>query len=186
MTRFAEVDLGPEAGWVPADPLSALSSKDNFVRTRDPDRIRLEYYRVPGETPMYAKVIFGPGAKGPPNHVHGGALMAVLDGQLAHLGDIDAVFTELWAGNEAYGTTDFIDAIIDVAGDPLAAEPVTRALFSGATAQDWQAWMIAAGVDVHLVPYEAGTGEPPPLKGNVQRELVEGTWMLLTPGKADR
>ena len=79
MSRFADFDLGPEPGWSPADPLSALASRDNFVRTRDPDRIRLEYYRVPGETPMYAKVVFGPGAEGPPNHAHGGALMAVLD-----------------------------------------------------------------------------------------------------------
>lgn len=79
LTTFANADLGPEPGWVDADPLSQLPASENFVQATRPDRIRLKYYRVPGETHLYGKVIFGPGAEGPPQHAHGGSLMAVLD-----------------------------------------------------------------------------------------------------------
>lgn len=79
MPAFADADLGPEANWVVADPLAELPSVQNFVHTKDPDRIRIQYYRVQDATPLYAKVVFGPGAEGPPKHAHGGALMAVLD-----------------------------------------------------------------------------------------------------------
>lgn len=79
MPAFADADLGPEADWVAADPLAELPSVQNFVHTKDPDRIRIQYYCVPEGTALYAKVIFGSGAEGPPMHAHGGALMAVLD-----------------------------------------------------------------------------------------------------------
>ena len=68
MPAFADADLGPEANWVVADPLAELPSVQNFVHTKDPDRIRIQYYRVQDATPLYAKVVFGPGAEGPPKH----------------------------------------------------------------------------------------------------------------------
>jgi hypothetical protein len=79
LTTFASAELGPEPGWIEADPLSQLPAAENFVKSTRPDRIRLRYYRVPGDTKLYGKVVFGPGAEGPPRHAHGGALMAVLD-----------------------------------------------------------------------------------------------------------
>lgn len=79
MNTFASAELGPEPGWVEAEPLSQLPADENFVQSTRPDRIRLRYYTVPGEGELLGKVIFGPGAEGPPGHAHGGSLMAVLD-----------------------------------------------------------------------------------------------------------
>ena len=65
----------PEPGWEPAKPFP--SPQDTFLA--DGDRVRLAYFRKPGEPDLYAKAWFGAKTMGPPGHVHGGAMAATLD-----------------------------------------------------------------------------------------------------------
>ena len=65
----------PEPGWVPVVPFP--SPEGTFLA--DSDRVRLAYFRKPGEPELYAKAWFGGKTMGPPGHVHGGAMAAVLD-----------------------------------------------------------------------------------------------------------
>jgi acyl-coenzyme A thioesterase PaaI-like protein len=65
----------PEPGWEPATPFP--SPQDTFLA--DGDRVRLAYFRKPGEPDLYAKAWFGAKTMGPPGHVHGGAMAATLD-----------------------------------------------------------------------------------------------------------
>jgi acyl-coenzyme A thioesterase PaaI-like protein len=65
----------PEPGWEPANPFP--SPQDTFLA--DGDRVRLAYFRKPGEPHLYAKAWFGAKTMGPPGHVHGGAMAATLD-----------------------------------------------------------------------------------------------------------
>jgi acyl-coenzyme A thioesterase PaaI-like protein len=65
----------PEPGWEPATPFP--SPEDTFLA--DGDRVRLAYFRKPGEPDLYAKAWFGAKTMGPPGHVHGGAMAATLD-----------------------------------------------------------------------------------------------------------
>ena len=65
----------PEPGWEPVEPFP--SPEDTFLS--DGDRVRLAYYRKPGEPDLYAKAWFGSKTMGPPGHVHGGAMAATLD-----------------------------------------------------------------------------------------------------------
>ena len=65
----------PEPGWEPATPFP--SPQDTFLS--DGDRVRLAYFRKPGEPDLYAKAWFGAKTMGPPGHVHGGAMAATLD-----------------------------------------------------------------------------------------------------------
>lgn len=68
----------PEPGWVPVEPFP--NSEGTFlVPTSEGDRIRIAYFRTPGGEQLFARVWFGPRALGPPGHVHGGAMAAVLD-----------------------------------------------------------------------------------------------------------
>ncbi len=65
----------PEPGWQPVEPFP--SPEDTFLS--DGDRVRLAYFRKPGEPDLYAKAWFGAKTMGPPGHVHGGAMAATLD-----------------------------------------------------------------------------------------------------------
>lgn len=65
----------PEPDWVPVVPFP--SPEGTFLA--DGDRVRLAYFRKPGEPVLYAKAWFGKKAMGPPGHVHGGAMAATLD-----------------------------------------------------------------------------------------------------------
>lgn len=65
----------PEPGWEPATPFP--SPQDTFLA--DGDRVRLAYFRKPGEPNLFAKAWFGAKTMGPPGHVHGGAMAATLD-----------------------------------------------------------------------------------------------------------
>ncbi len=65
----------PEPGWEPVEPFP--SPQDTFLA--DGDRVRLAYFRKPGEADLYAKAWFGAKTMGPPGHVHGGAMAATLD-----------------------------------------------------------------------------------------------------------
>lgn len=65
----------PEPGWEPVVPFP--SAEGTFLA--DGDRVRLAYFRKPGEPVLYAKAWFGKNTMGPPGHVHGGAMAATLD-----------------------------------------------------------------------------------------------------------
>jgi acyl-coenzyme A thioesterase PaaI-like protein len=65
----------PESGWEPVVPFP--SADETFLA--EGDRVRLAYFRKPGEPVLYAKAWFGPKTMGPPGHVHGGAMAATLD-----------------------------------------------------------------------------------------------------------
>lgn len=68
----------PEPGWIPAQPFP--NSRGTFLRPEEEDeRLRIAYFRKPEAGTLYARAWFGPRALGPPGHVHGGAMAAVLD-----------------------------------------------------------------------------------------------------------
>ena len=73
------MDLSPDAGWTPLTPFWESLGTRSFVSSdADGDRLRVAYFAdAAGRT--WAKAWFGPGAEGPPGHVHGGALAALLD-----------------------------------------------------------------------------------------------------------
>ena len=65
----------PEPGWEPVEPFP--SADETFLAGGD--RVRLAYFRKPGEPVLFAKAWFGTKTMGPPGHVHGGAMAATLD-----------------------------------------------------------------------------------------------------------
>lgn len=69
-----------EPEWEPLAALGAVGLTRSFVSgDPDGDRLRVRYYRRVADGSLIARVWFGPGAEGPPGHVHGGAMAAVLD-----------------------------------------------------------------------------------------------------------
>ena len=69
----------PEDGGTPAD-LPFLALEDTFVSgDRTGHRFRIRYYRDRQDNRLLGKILFGAGAQGPPDHVHGGAMAAILD-----------------------------------------------------------------------------------------------------------
>lgn len=80
----------PEPDWEPVEPFP--SPEGTFLA--DGDRVRLAYFRKPGEPVLYARAWFGKKAMGPPGHVHGGAMAAALDeamGAVCWMNDLQTV-----------------------------------------------------------------------------------------------
>lgn len=67
-----------EPGWVPVEPFPNVQGTF-LVAIPDGERTRIAYFRKPDEGTLYARAWFGPRTLGPPGHVHGGAMAAVLD-----------------------------------------------------------------------------------------------------------
>jgi acyl-coenzyme A thioesterase PaaI-like protein len=68
-----------DPGQAPAD-LPFLAVEDTFVSgDRTGRRFRIRYYRGEDDSQLFGKILFGNGAQGPPDHVHGGAMAAILD-----------------------------------------------------------------------------------------------------------
>jgi acyl-coenzyme A thioesterase PaaI-like protein len=65
----------PEPGWEPVVPFP--SPDGTFLH--EGNQVRIAYFRKPGEPQLYARAWFGARTMGPPGHVHGGAMAAVLD-----------------------------------------------------------------------------------------------------------
>jgi acyl-coenzyme A thioesterase PaaI-like protein len=65
----------PEAGWVTIAPFPLVEGTFLF----DGERVRIAYFRRPGDPVLFARAWFGAKAMGPPGHVHGGAMAATLD-----------------------------------------------------------------------------------------------------------
>ena len=69
----------PDPGQRPAE-LPFLALEDTFVSgDRTGRRFRIRYYRGADDDRLWGKILFGAGAQGPPDHVHGGAMAAILD-----------------------------------------------------------------------------------------------------------
>ncbi len=60
-------------------PLSAESHISSFVTSEESERIQTTFYFDKESGHIFARVLFGPLAQGPPGHTHGGAIAAVLD-----------------------------------------------------------------------------------------------------------
>lgn len=69
----------PEPGWTPVQPFPSLDSHSFLVANPSGESIRIAYFRGPEDGRLYAKAWFGRETQGPPGHVHGGAMAAVLD-----------------------------------------------------------------------------------------------------------
>lgn len=73
------MDLVAEPGWTPLTPFwEALGTRSFVSSDDDGDRIRVRYFADEAGG-VWARAVFGPGSEGPPGHVHGGALAALLD-----------------------------------------------------------------------------------------------------------
>lgn len=74
-------ELLPELGW--SEPSEALLPRGvgrSFVSGEpDGDRIRVRYFRRDTDGALVGRAWFGPGTEGPPAHVHGGSISALLD-----------------------------------------------------------------------------------------------------------
>ena len=80
----------PEPGWVPITPFPLVEGTFLF----DGERVRIAYFRTPGDPTLYARAWFGKKSMGPPGHVHGGAMAATLDeamGAVAWMNDLQCV-----------------------------------------------------------------------------------------------
>ncbi len=69
----------PEPGWTPVQPFLSLDSHSFLVANPSGESVRIAYFRGPAAGALYAKAWFGRETQGPPGHVHGGAMAAVLD-----------------------------------------------------------------------------------------------------------
>ncbi|MDW7679168.1 MAG: PaaI family thioesterase [bacterium] len=79
-------------------PLPMDVYKRSFVSGDQQDSIKVEYYFNRENSHFYAKVLFGNGAEGPPNHAHGGAIASVFDeamGAVAWLNSFPAMTVRL-------------------------------------------------------------------------------------------
>ena len=68
-----------EPGWTPVQPFPSLDSQSFLAANPTGESVRLAYFRGPAPGVLYAKAWFGRETQGPPGHVHGGAMAAVLD-----------------------------------------------------------------------------------------------------------
>ena len=69
-----------EEGWTLLRSPFWMSEHRQFLSgDGDPDRVQIRYYRRDRDQALMARVWVGPHAEGPPGHVHGGCLAAILD-----------------------------------------------------------------------------------------------------------
>lgn len=73
------INLEGEEGWLPFDAPALVGDSLRFV-SGDPEgnRFRIRYFRD-SDKHLHARIWFGPETEGPPGHVHGGAMAAVMD-----------------------------------------------------------------------------------------------------------
>jgi acyl-coenzyme A thioesterase PaaI-like protein len=69
----------PDSGWTLVQPFPSLDANSFLVANPSGESVRVAYFRGPEPGVLYAKAWFGRDTQGPPGHVHGGAMAAVLD-----------------------------------------------------------------------------------------------------------
>jgi acyl-coenzyme A thioesterase PaaI-like protein len=105
-----------EPGWVPAEPFP--KAEGTFLKP-DGERTRVAYFRKPGEDTVYARAWFGERTLGPPGHVHGGAMAAVLDEAMGAASwmnghfSVAAQITITFVGMLPLGTDTIVEASIE-------------------------------------------------------------------------
>ncbi len=71
--------MNPAPDWTPVQPFPFSGARRTFTSPVGEDApIGIRYYKRP-DGALVALAGFGPRAEGPPNHVHGGAILTVLD-----------------------------------------------------------------------------------------------------------
>lgn len=75
-----DVLRAPTPGWTPLPDFAELAATRSFV-SGDPggDRLRVALFRRDDDGAVVGRAWFGSLAEGPPGHVHGGAMAALLD-----------------------------------------------------------------------------------------------------------
>lgn len=69
-----------DEGWEPFSPFPELSARESFVSGGpSTHRLRVAYFKRPGDPRLLGRAWFGPETQGPPGHAHGGAVSAVMD-----------------------------------------------------------------------------------------------------------
>ncbi|MDH3744314.1 MAG: PaaI family thioesterase [Acidobacteriota bacterium] len=73
-------DLAGETGWEPIERFNEARTAESYV-SGEPEgrRLRVRYFRRPTDDALLGRIWFGGGTQGPPGHVHGGAVAALLD-----------------------------------------------------------------------------------------------------------
>ena len=84
MSQTAPVAVPPpvevEEGWAPFQPFPELTARESFVSGGpSTHRLRVAYFKRPGDRRLLGRAWFGPETQGPPGHAHGGAVSAVMD-----------------------------------------------------------------------------------------------------------
>jgi acyl-coenzyme A thioesterase PaaI-like protein len=69
----------PEPDWVPCRPFPEIAGESFVSGHAASHRMRIAYFKRPGDEALLGRVWFGPETQGPPGFAHGGALSAVLD-----------------------------------------------------------------------------------------------------------
>lgn len=73
----------PEPEWTPCDPFRPYLKEDSRASFVSPGasggRLRIAYFRRPGDRALVGRAWFGPETEGPPGHAHGGSVASVLD-----------------------------------------------------------------------------------------------------------
>lgn len=69
----------PEPGFAPIDLPFLAHDRTFLAGAPDDRRVQARYFRDPRDGTIQAKVLFGRLTQGPPGHVHGGAMAAVMD-----------------------------------------------------------------------------------------------------------
>jgi acyl-coenzyme A thioesterase PaaI-like protein len=69
----------PAPGWIAVQPFPAIDPQSFLVVNPSGARLRIAYFRIADSATLYARAWFGRETQGPPGHVHGGAMAAVLD-----------------------------------------------------------------------------------------------------------
>jgi acyl-coenzyme A thioesterase PaaI-like protein len=80
MSETIEIpELTGEPGWLDLRRDMWPDKGPSFVSGDAGDRLRVKYFRRQEDGHLVGKVWFGPGTQGPPGHVHGGSMAALLD-----------------------------------------------------------------------------------------------------------
>ena len=73
-------ELSGEDGWTEIEVFGSYGVGRPFITgDKSSDRIKVKYFKKESDNSFVARVWFGPSTEGPPGHVHGGSLAAVLD-----------------------------------------------------------------------------------------------------------
>jgi acyl-coenzyme A thioesterase PaaI-like protein len=73
-------ELFGEKGWTELIIPDSYGNGRSFITgDRSSDRMRVKYFKKDSDNSVVARIWFGPSTEGPPGHVHGGSMAAILD-----------------------------------------------------------------------------------------------------------